>query len=337
MPMADGGEGTVQSVIDATGGELIHLEVMDPLMRPTSSFYGITGDGSTAVIEMAAASGLEKLVVTERNPWITTTYGTGELIRHALERGCRKVMIGIGGSATNDCGFGMAKALGVRFWNADGIVTEDGGGVLNSITRIDASGIHRDISSAEIKVACDVSNPLCGPEGASAVYGPQKGADQEMVKKLDANLAYFAGMIKSQLDIDVATIPGSGAAGGLGAGLIAFLHATLMKGFDMVAELTGLEDHIKNADLVITGEGKIDGQTQFGKTPYGVALLAKKIGIPVIAVGGKIDPGAEVLYDHGITALFPIADGPITLEESIRRAEELLEKTGERIARMLEI
>ena len=337
LPMADGGEGTVQSLIDATKGTIVELEVMDPLMRPGKSFYGISGDGTTAIIEMAAASGLEMLRPEERNPWYTTTFGTGQLIADALEKGCRKFLIGIGGSATNDCGAGMAEALGVRFRNASGELVSKGGGALSEIHEIDLSGIHPQASAAEILVACDVDNPLCGPKGASAVYGPQKGADPDMVQKLDKNLEHFSRLISSQLAKDVALIPGSGAAGGLGAGLIAFLDATLMKGFDMVAGMTGLEEKIKNADLVITGEGKIDGQTRFGKTPYGVALLAKKHNKPVIAVGGKIDSGAGLLYDYGINAIFPISDGPLSLEESIARAAELLKMTGERIARTLSI
>lgn len=337
LPMSDGGEGTVQSVMDSTKGEIIKLKVMDPLMRPSESFYGITGDGSTAIIEMAAASGLEKLKPSERNPWFTTTFGTGELIKNALERGCHKIYVGIGGSATNDCGTGMAEALGVRFVNEKGSVVGKGGGYLDEIAGIDMSAINPGIRSAKIKVACDVSNPLCGPEGASFVYGPQKGADKEMAAKLDKNLEHFAGIIKSELGKDVASIPGSGAAGGLGAGLIAFLDAELTKGFEMVAGIVDLESKIRDADLVITGEGKIDYQTQFGKTPFGVASLAKKYNIPVIAIGGTIEQGADVLYKLGVNALYSIADRPMTLEESILRTAELLEDTGERIARTLSI
>jgi glycerate kinase len=229
----------------------------------------------------------------------------------------------------------MAEALGVKFSNSAGGSVLKGGGALGEISKIDMSGILADVLDSEIHVACDVDNPLCGPEGASAVYGPQKGADPEMVQKLDRNLEHFSGLISAQLGKEVGLIPGSGAAGGLGAGLIAFLDATLMKGFDMVADMAGLEEHIKEADLVITGEGKIDSQTRFGKTPYGVALLAKKYQKPVIAVGGKIESGAELLYDFGIHALYPISDGPISLEDSISRAGELLERTGERIARTL--
>lgn len=337
LPMADGGEGTVQSLIDATGGKIIELEVMDPLMRPTRSFYGIAGDDKTAIIEMAAASGLEKLKESERNPWYTTTFGTGQLIADALEKGCRRILVGIGGSATNDGGSGMAEALGVGFRNSAQHSLEKGGGALADIAEIDLSGIHPLVSDSEFIVACDVGNPLCGPEGASAVYGPQKGADPEMVQRLDRNLEHFSGLIAAKLGKDVGLIPGSGAAGGLGAGLIAFLGATLMNGFDMVAQMAGLEERIKEADLVITGEGKIDSQTRFGKTPFGVAMLAKKYNKPVIAVGGKIDSGAEILYDHGINAIYPISDGPISLEQSVSRAAELLQMTGERIARTLSI
>ena len=337
LPMADGGEGTVESVIDATDGEMVKLEVMDPLMRPTDSFYGISGDGNSAIIEMAAASGLEKLKPSERNPWITSTYGTGQLIENALERGCRKILIGIGGSATNDCGAGMAEALGVTFTDQSGAGIGKGGGELDRVTKIDITGLHQGISSAEIVVACDVANPLCGPGGASFVYGPQKGADPEMVKKLDRNLEYFAGLIKEQLGKDISSIPGSGAAGGLGAGMLTFLNAKLMRGFDMIAEMVNLEEKIIEADLVITGEGKIDSQTQFGKTPFGVAMLASKHNKPVIAVAGAVGSGTEVLYNYGINAIFPITDRPMTLEESIQGSQELLERTGERVARMLKI
>ena len=249
LPMADGGEGTVESLMDATGGKTIRVKVLDPLLRPVDSFLGITGDGSTAVIEMAAASGLELLESGERNPWITSTYGTGELIRFALDRGCRKILLGIGGSATNDCGSGMASALGVRFLDRSGNQTGPGGGVLDQVVHLDMDPLDPRIGEVDIRVACDVTNPLTGPDGASHVYGPQKGADPEMVKLLDKNLEYFAGQIFSQLGKEVSEVPGAGAAGGLGAGLMAFTGARLMKGFDMVAEVVGLEKQIGEVDL----------------------------------------------------------------------------------------
>ncbi len=337
VPMADGGEGTVESVIDATGGERIVLRVKDPLMREVSSFYGITGDGKTAVIEMAAASGLELLELEERDPWITSTFGTGQLIADALDRGCSKIMLGIGGSATNDCGAGMAEALGVKFSGRFGNLTDRGGGVLSEVELIHLEGLDSRIAGTEIVVACDVINPLTGPRGASAVYGPQKGADRGMVERLDRNLAHFAGVIENQLGKKISKVPGSGAAGGLGAGLMAFLDATLMKGIDMIAEVTGLEEKIRQADLVITGEGKMDAQTQFGKTPFGVAQLAKKHGKPVIGVAGTLEEDAVVLYQAGFDLLLPIQEKPGDLAAALAGAEPLLERTGERIARLIRI
>ena len=337
VPMADGGEGTVESVIDATGGERIVHRVKDPLLREVSSFYGITGDGKTAVIEMAAASGLELLELEERDPWITSTYGTGQLIGDALDRGCSKIMLGIGGSATNDCGAGMAEALGVKFSGRFGKLTVRGGGVLSEVELIHLEGLDSRIAGTEIVVACDVNNPLTGPQGASAVYGPQKGADREMVEKLDRNLTHFAGVIENQLGREISKVPGSGAAGGLGAGLMAFLDATLMKGIDMIAEVTGLEEKIRQADLVITGEGKMDAQTQFGKTPFGVAQLAKKHGLPVIGIAGTLEEDAGVLYQEGFDLLLPIQEKPGDLAAALAGAEPLLERTGERIARLIRI
>ncbi len=336
-PMADGGEGTVQSLIDATGGQLVHLQVMDPLMREIGSFYGITGDGSTAVIEMASASGIELLAPSERDPWITSTYGTGQLIADALKRGVKTILMGIGGSATNDGGRGMAEALGVRFPNSDHRSSGRGGGSLGEVNQIRMEGLNPRIKDISILVACDVSNPLTGPKGASSVYGPQKGADPEMVRKLDSNLAHFAGVIEEQLGKKVDKVPGAGAAGGLGAGLMAFLDAQLTRGFDLIAETVQLEKKILNANLVITGEGKIDAQTQYGKTPFGVAQLARKHKIPVLGVGGTIEKGAEILYDHGFDVILPIMEKPADLAFALANAEQLLENTGERIGRFLKL
>jgi len=337
LPMADGGEGTIESIIDATGGELIRVKVQDPLSREVDSYFGITGDRSTAVIEMAAASGLQLISEEEKDPWITSTYGTGELIRAALDNGCRTILLGIGGSATNDCGAGMAEALGVRFLGPDGMQVEQGGGALGEVRRIDVGGLDRRIAESRILVACDVRNPLTGPEGASCVYGPQKGADREMAKKLDANLAGFAGLIQDQLGKDVENVPGAGAAGGLGGGLIAFLNAELVEGVPAIAERVGLAEEVKWADLVITGEGRMDFQTQFGKTPIGVARIAKQYDKKVIAVAGTIGEGADVLYDMGIDAMYSILESPISLEEAIEKTSELLETAGERIGRFLAV
>ena len=335
LPMADGGEGTVESLIDATGGEIINVWVKDPLSREVESHIGITGDGSTAVIEMAAASGLQLISPGEKDPWVTTTYGTGELIRAALDAGCQTILLGIGGSATNDCGAGMANALGVKFFDRDGNQTKLGGGALGEVRRIDVGGLDPRIAETRILVACDVTNPLTGPRGASFVYGPQKGADPEMVVKLDSNMAGFARLIKEQLGKDVENIPGAGAAGGLGAGLIAFLDAGLVEGVPAIAERVGLEAEVKWADLVITGEGSMDFQTQFGKTVFGVARVAKVYNKAVIAVAGSIGEGAGVLYDMGIDAMYSIIEKPISLEEAIKKTPELLETAGERLGRFL--
>ena len=335
LPMADGGEGTVEALIDATRGRLIVARVHDPLMRPIDASFGVTGDGLTAVIEMASASGIQVISAEERNPWVTTTYGTGELIVAALDQGCRKFILGIGGSATNDCGMGLAAALGVRFLNASGNPVDHGGGSLADVTTIDMSGLDARIAETSIMVACDVTNPLTGPTGASHVYGPQKGADPEMVKKLDQNLLHFAGVIREQLDKEVDRIPGAGAAGGLGAGLIAFLDGELVQGVTAIAGVTGLDQAAAKADLVITGEGKIDSQTRYGKTPFGVAQSAKKFNKPVIAIAGTIGEGAEELYERGIDTIFSIVDGPLSLEEAIANTPRLLEATGERIGRLI--
>ena len=335
LPMADGGEGTVEALIDATQGQMIKTPVCDPLMRPIESSFGITGDGITAVIEMASASGIQLITSGERNPWITTTYGTGELILAALDRGCRDIILGIGGSATNDCGMGMAAALGVKFLDHAGNSVGPGGGMLAEVTRIDISGLDERIKETKIMVACDVTNPLTGPDGAAHVYGPQKGADQDMVKKLDSNLKKFSEVIAKQLGKDVGKIPGAGAAGGLGAGLIAFLDGELVEGVPAIAAKTGLDEAVAKADIVITGEGGIDFQTQFGKTPYGVAQVAKKHGKPVIAVAGTIGKGVDELYSKGIDAVISILDRPLSLEEAIEETPTLLEATGERIGRLL--
>ena len=335
LPMADGGEGTVQALIDATGGRLIHTSVHDPLMRPVESSFGITGDGLTAVIEMASASGLQLITADERDPWVTTSCGTGELIRAALDEGCRDILLGIGGSATNDCGMGMAAALGVRFLNVTGDLVDHGGGNLGEVAIIDISQLDARIRETKIRVACDVSNPLTGPTGASHVYGPQKGADSEMAEKLDRHLHQFAGVIRKQLGKEVESITGSGAAGGLGAGLMAFLDGELVEGVAAIAGKTGLEEAVAKADLVITGEGKIDSQTQYGKTPFGVARVAKKHGKPVIAIAGSIGEGADVLYEKGIDAIVSILDRPLSLEEAIQKTPVLLEATGERVGRVI--
>lgn len=337
VPMADGGEGTVRALVDATGGRIIETVVSDPLMRKITAFYGILGDNRTAVIEMSAASGLPLLSESERNPEITTTYGTGELILHALDMGCDKLIIGLGGSATNDGGEGMAKALGIKFLDRYGNDIGLGGGCLNKLESIDMSGIDKRVYKCKIIAACDVDNPLCGVNGASHVFGPQKGASPEVVKKLDSNLLHYGKIIEAATNRKVADTEGAGAAGGLGAALLAFLNAGLKRGIDIVTEIVDLENKVKGCDLVITGEGMIDFQTAYGKTPYGVAKIASKYGIPVIAIAGSIGKDAHILYKKGFTSIFSIADKPMTLEESISNCSELLEKTSENIMRMLRI
>lgn len=275
IPMADGGEGTVQSLVDATDGQIIKKQVIGPLGHPVEAFFGVLGNGKTAVIEMAAASGLHLVPQADRNPLITTTWGTGELILAALDYKVEHIIIGIGGSATNDGGAGMAQALGAKLLDDKGEQIGYGGGSLNQLVSIDLSALDPRLQQVKIEVACDVNNPLVGPTGAAAIYGPQKGATPEMVNLLDRNLTHYAEIIKKDLSKDVIDIPGAGAAGGLGAGLLAFLSAELKRGVDIVIAATQLEKHMNKADLVITGEGKIDNQTIHGKTPIGVAKTAK--------------------------------------------------------------
>jgi glycerate 2-kinase len=337
VPIADGGEGTVDAILTSIKGQKVKIGVHDPLMRPIDSFLGISEDGSTAIIEMAAASGLELLKEEERNPWITSSYGTGELIKAALDRQCATIIMGIGGSATNDAGIGMAMALGVKFVNKHHQSVSFGGGALGDIVTIDMSGLDRRLTKTKIKVACDVTNPLTGIHGASLVYGPQKGADSDMVKRLDENLLHVANLMKEQLEIDVNMIPGAGAAGGLGAGSVAFLGAALQKGFDIISNLTGLEQKILKADLIITGEGKVDRQSLFGKATFGVAQLAQKYDKPVILVAGSIGDGADILYEKGIQAMISIMDKPMSLSEALQVTPWLLENTGERIGRMMKV
>jgi len=335
IPMADGGEGTVQALVDGTGGKIISTRVFDPLMREINSFYGILGDNKTAVIEMSAASGLPLISMEERNPLLTTTFGTGQLFLHALEQGCRNFIIGIGGSATNDGGFGMMKALGVKLLDINGEDIGLGGGALERLSFIDISNLDPRIKECIITVACDVDNPLCGIRGASNVFGPQKGATPEMIVTLDKNLKLYSEIIEDQLGVSIINTPGSGAAGGLGGGLLAFLNAKLKSGIDIVIETTNLEAYIKNADLIITGEGSIDFQTQFGKTPFGVAKLGEKYNIPVIALAGSIGKGADVLYNKGFHSIFSIVNKPMTLEEAIKDGAFLLEDAAERVLRAM--
>ena len=337
VPMADGGEGTVQSLVDATGGQIIQAKVTGPLGKEVEAFYGILGDGKTAVIEMAAASGLHHVPMDERNPLITTTRGTGELILKALDQKVKHIIIGIGGSATNDGGAGMAKALGAKLINANGAEIKEGGGSLNQLAAIDLTNFDSRLAEVKVEVACDVDNPLTGETGASAVFGPQKGATPDMVRQLDRNLAHYAAVIEKEMDIHIQNVPGAGAAGGLGGGLLAFLSAELKPGVEIVIEATQLESYIKDADLVITGEGRIDGQTIYGKTPIGVAKTAKKHSVPVIAIAGSIGAGSEAVYEHGISALFSVVPGAVALSEALEKADENIERTVKNVASVIRL
>ncbi|MDT7898572.1 MAG: hypothetical protein LASZOEIN_001592 [Candidatus Fervidibacter sp.] len=335
VPMADGGEGTVDALVAATGGRIVSVRVTGPLGEPVDAFFGILGDGETAVIEMAAAAGLHLVPTEKRNPMVTTTYGVGELMRAALDAGCRRLIIGIGGSATNDGGAGMAQALGVRLLDEQGNEIEFGGGALERLARLDLSDFDRRVWDAEILVACDVTNPLTGPNGASAVYGPQKGATPEMVRQLDANLRHYAAVLRRDLGVEVETVAGAGAAGGLGAGLLAFCRAQLRRGVELVIHAVRLPERVQKADLVITGEGCLDFQTGFGKVPHGVAQVAKRYGKPVIALVGQLGEGAERCREWGIDACFSILSKPMSEGEAMANAIPLLRRAAEELGWLL--
>lgn len=335
VPMADGGEGTVQAIVDATGGRIVSKFVADPLGRRIKARFGITGDGKTAVIEMAEASGLALLKPSERNPMVTSTRGTGELILAALDMGVRRILVGIGGSATNDGGTGMARALGARFLDRRGQEIMEGGGSLRNLAGIDMGGFDRRVKEAEFEVACDVTNPLCGPRGASCVYGPQKGATPVMVRELDKGLKNLADVAADYLKIRIALVPGAGAAGGLGGGLMAFCGARLRAGVDIVMDGVGLPGKVKGCDLVVTGEGRMDGQTVFGKTPAGVAKIAKKLGKPVIAVCGSAGKGVEKVHAAGIDAYFTALQEPLPEESLPRKGPGLLEACACEVGRLI--
>ncbi len=337
VPMADGGEGTMQSLVDATGGEIYSLNVIGPLGNEVKAMYGILGDGETGVLEMASASGIHLVAAEKRNPLVTTTFGTGQLIKACLDHGVKKLLIGIGGSATNDGGAGVIQALGGKLLDKEGKELGFGGGELGKLTIIDLTNFDERLKDVEIEVACDVNNPLCGERGASNVFGPQKGATPEMISVLDLNLSHYSSVIKEQMNKDVLDIPGAGAAGGLGAGLMAFLNGKLKKGIDMVIEYSGLEEKVKSADMVWTGEGSIDFQTQYGKTPLGVATIAKNYNKPVVALAGKIGEDIDILYSKGIDSIFGIMKGVTTIEEALEKGKENIERTAENIIRMINI
>ena len=337
VPMADGGEGTVQSLVDATGGKFIYKKVKGPTGKPTRARYGLLADKVTAVIEMAEASGLPLVKGASRNPLTTTTFGTGELIVDAMKKGASKIIIGIGGSATTDGGAGMAQALGVKFLDKNGRVMTKllAGGMLDRIQDIDVSSVHPNIRNTKIIIASDVDNPLYGKNGAAYVFGPQKGATPQAVKTLDANLRHFGNLIKRKLKKDVRFLKGAGAAGGLGAGLVAFANARLKSGVDIVVQATHLEKHFKKADLVITGEGRVDYQTAFGKTPAGVAKAAKKHKVPVIAIGGGLADDAKGVFKFGIDGLESSIARDMSVEEAMAHAKDYIANAAERAMRMV--
>jgi glycerate kinase len=337
VPVADGGEGTVQALIDATGGELVQQTVTGPLGKPVAAFFGLLGDGRTAAIEMAACAGLPLVPQTQRDPRITTTYGVGELIVAALNRGCHHFIIGIGGSATNDGGAGMAQALGASLLTADGTEIAQGGAALVTLSRVSVENMDPRLRGCRIEVASDVTNPLCGPLGASAVYGPQKGATAEMVAQLDAALAHYAQIVERDLGHAVKDIPGAGAAGGMGAGLIAFLHATLRPGAQIVLEAVRLEEQVRTADLVITAEGQLDGQTAYGKSVGAVAGLAKRFGLPVLALAGGLGDDYQRVYTLGVDAVVVLPSRPMTLAYAMEHAAALTSDAIERALRILRL
>jgi len=337
LPIADGGEGTVEAMVAATNGDIIEVDVTGPLGDPIHSFYGISGDRQQAFIEMAAASGLEQVAPELRNPMNTTSWGTGELIRYALDSGVQSILIGIGGSATNDGGIGMVQALGARLLDSDGEPLGLGGREVARLASIDISGLDKRLKACCIEVACDVTNLLTGKEGASAVFGPQKGATPEMVTKLDQALEHYAKIISRDLDIDVMTLSGGGAAGGMGAALFAFCGAQLQQGIEIVTRALKLDELVRDADLVITGEGRIDSQSIHGKVPIGVAKVAKRYNIPVIGIAGSLTPDVAVVYGHGLDAVFSVLYRICTLDEALNEAGDNLRMAARNIAATIAI
>ena len=339
VPVADGGDGTLEVLVDSSGGEIYRTIVTGPLGHAVEASWGVMGDGRTAVIEMARASGLAMVPHRRRNPRTTTTYGTGEVIREALERGFDRIIVGLGGSATNDAGSGMAAALGVKFLDNQGRRLPKGGVALARLDKIDVSALDSRLQDVELIGATDVTNPLCGPSGASAIYGPQKGATPEMVAELDAALANFARVAQRDVGIDFLNEdhPGAGAAGGLGAGLMAFANCRLQSGIDLVCEVLDFDRHIQDADLVLTGEGRADLSSIYDKAPVGVARRAAPYGVPTVILAGSLGDGYEELYRHGIAGIVCIADRPMSFERSLARTEELLEDAAQRTIRLLQV
>ena len=334
VPIADGGDGTLEALVESTGGRMYQSNAIGPLGEKVDALWGVMGDGETAVIEMARVSGLTLVSERKRNPRLTTTYGTGQLLCEALEKGYRRIVVGLGGSATNDGGAGMAQALGVRLLDDKGQELPFGGAALSRLATIDATSVHPTLKEATIVAATDVTNPLCGPEGASVVYGPQKGASPKMVKELDRTLRHYGDMIARWVGMEVAEKPGAGAAGGLGVGLMAFAGAEVCSGIDLVCEVMSFDQSLDGADLVITAEGCMDASTIYNKAPIGVARRAKTRNIPVLALAGMLGPGYEEVYDHGIDGVVCIADCSMKSSDSYSRAAELLTEATERALRV---
>lgn len=338
VPMADGGEGTVDALVSARKGRKVFVEVSGPLVQQkVQSYFGLIENYQTAVIEMALTNGIHLIEKSQRNPLLTSTFGTGEVIKAALDLGVSKIIIGLGGSVTNDAGAGMAQALGAKFLDEHGQSVALGGGQLHQIQSIDLSELDTRLKQTEIIIASDVNNPLCGENGASYIFAPQKGASPEMVKTLDQNLKQFADLVESTLNIEKQNIAGAGAAGGLGFGLMAFADATIRSGVEIMIEETQLAEKIAQADYVFTGEGGIDFQTKFGKTPFGVAQVAKRYNKPVIAFAGYVGEGVEELYDEGFTAIFGIVDGACDLQTALKNGEKNLERSCESVVRLMAI
>ncbi|NQF17068.1 glycerate kinase [Brevibacillus sp. HB1.3] len=336
-PMADGGEGTMQCLVDATDGRILTATVKNPLGQDISAEFGILGDGVTCVIEMAAASGLYLISAADRNPFVTTTYGFGQLITAGLDQGCRKFILGLGGSATNDGGAGMLQALGYVLLDQNDQPLSFGGRELSRLSRIDTSQVDKRLADCHFVIACDVTNPFVGSNGASHVFGPQKGATPEMVLQLDDHLRHFADLIEKTRSIAIHDLPGTGAAGGVAGALLAFLNGQLRSGIEIVIETTGLVEAMDKATLVITGEGQVDFQTAQGKTPCGVAQVAQRYGIPVIVLAGSIGNGIDTLYEKGVSAVVSITNKPMTLDQSMLEAASLLEQTAEQVMRIATI
>ena len=324
LPVADGGDGTLEALVENTNGRMFSQQVTGPLGRPVTAQWGVMGDGKTAVIEMAQASGLALIPPGRRDPRLSTTFGTGQLIKAALNHGFRRIIIGLGGSATNDGGAGMAQALGVRFLDRSGTILPVGGAALANLDSVDTSELYPILNGAEIIAATDVTNPLCGSIGASVVYGPQKGASVEVVKELDIALARYAKVLIKSFGIDVANRPGAGAAGGLGAGLIAFAQGKVKPGIDLICDVLGFEEHLTGVNLIFTGEGRVDYTSVYNKAPIGVAKRAKIRNIPVILLVGSLGRGYQAVYEYGIDAIVCIQDRPMSIRESLRRSYDLL-------------